>query len=60
MTTVIIRYELISPPTLEMKIKKAFPTALCKWKDLDEDTFEFTVYCVRDLAELEDILAEWV
>jgi hypothetical protein len=60
MKTVQIEYERISPAILEMMIKKAFPQAMCKWKDVDEDFFEFTVFGVADLAELEDILAEWV
>ncbi len=60
MKTIIVDYELISPGVLELKVKSAFPTAMCKWKDIDEDSFEFTVFGVSDLAELEDVLAEWV
>ena len=60
MKTVQIEYELISPAVLEMKIKKAFPTSMCMWKDVNEDYFEFTVFGVTDLATLEDILAEYM
>jgi hypothetical protein len=60
MKTVIISYELISPAVLEMRVRNAFPTAICKWKDIDEDSFEFSVFGVSDLPMLEDILAEWV
>lgn len=60
MKTVIIEYETISPAVLEMVVKKAFPQVMCKWKDVDEDFFEFTVFGVADLAMLEDILAEYM
>lgn len=60
MKTVQIEYEVISPAVLEMKVKRAFPTAMCRWKDVNEDYFEFTVFGVADLAELEDVLAEYV
>lgn len=60
MKTVIVEYATISPLVLEMVVKRAFPWAMCKWKDLGEDCFEFTVCCVSDLEMLEDILAEYV
>ena len=60
MKTVIISYESISPAVLEIKVKNAFPTSMCMWKDIDEDSFEFSVFGVSDLPMLEDILAEWV
>ena len=60
MKTIQIEYEVISPAVLEMKVKRAFPTAMCRWKDVNEDYFEFTVFGVADLAELEDVLAEYV
>jgi hypothetical protein len=60
MKTVIISYELISPAVLEMRVRNAFPTAMCKCRDIDEDSFEFSVFGVSDLPMLEDILAEWV
>ena len=60
MKTVIIEYAIISPAVLEMRVRKAFPTSMCKWKDVDEDFFEFTVFGVADLAMLEDVLAEYV
>jgi hypothetical protein len=60
MKTVIIEYETISPAVLEMIVKRGFPQAMCKWKDIDEDFFELTVFGVADLAMLEDILAEYM
>jgi hypothetical protein len=60
MKTVYVEYEMMSPARLEMIVKRAFPTAMCKWKDINEDYFEFTVFGVTDLAMLEDVLAEWV
>jgi hypothetical protein len=60
MKTVQIEYATISPAVLEMKVRRAFPTAICTWKDVNEDYFEFTVFGVADLAELEDVLAEYV
>lgn len=60
MKTVIIEYERISPAVLVMKVEKAFPGAMCRWKDVDEDFFEFTVFGVADLAMLEDVLAEYM
>ena len=60
MKTIIIDYEVISPAVLELKIKSAFPSAMCKWKDIDEDSFEFAVFGVADLEMLEDVLAEYV
>jgi hypothetical protein len=60
MKTVIVEYATISPSVLAMRVESAFPPAICRWKDLDEDYFEFTVFGVDDLPMLEDILAEYV
>lgn len=61
MKTVIIEYATISPAVLANRIEKAFPGCMCNWKDIDEDYFEFTVmFFSGDLAELEDVLAEYV
>lgn len=60
MKTVQIEYEKISPAVLEMIVRQTFPTAMCRWKDVNEDYFEFTIFGVADLAMLEDVLAEYV
>lgn len=60
MKTVQIEYATVSPSVLEMIIKRAYPTAICYWKEVSEDYFEFTVFGVADLAMLEDVLAEYV
>ena len=59
MKTVIIEYAVISPSVLASIIEKAF-NCLTVWIDLNEDYFEFSVYGCTDLAELEDVLAEYV
>lgn len=61
MKTVQIEYATISPAVLANKVEKGF-TCLCYWKDIDEDFYEFTVIgvCACDMAELEDVLAEYV
>jgi hypothetical protein len=60
MKTVYVEYEIMSPARLELIIKNRFPQAMCKWKDINEDYFEFTVFGVTDLAMLEKVLAVWV
>ena len=60
MKTVIIEYATIAPSVLKKIITDAFPAAICTWKDLDEDYFEFTVFGVLDLAMLEDVIAEYM
>lgn len=60
MKTVQIEYATISPSVLEMIVGRAFPQAMCSWKDINEDYFEFTVFGVSDLAMLEDVLAEYI
>ena len=59
MKTVIIEYARISPAVLANRIGNAFH-CLTNWKDIDEDYFEFNVYGCTELAELEDVLAEYV
>lgn len=60
MKTVIIDYAVISPVVLEVRIHNAFPGAQCLWHDVDEDFFEFSVFGVCGLDDLEDVLAEYV
>lgn len=60
MKTVIIEYAVIDPVTLINKIEKAFPSAMAIYKDIDEDFFELSVWCCKDLEMLEDILAEYM
>ena len=60
MKTVQIEYATISPAVLEMVVKRAVQQSFCKCKDVNEYYFEFTVFGVSDLAELEDVLAEYV
>lgn len=60
MKTVYVEYEMMSPARLELIIKNRFPQAMCKWKDINEDYFEFSVFGIIDLAKLEKVLAEFV
>ena len=60
MKTVIIEYAVIDPITLINKIEKAFPGAMARFTDIDEDYFEVSVWGCIDLEMLEDVLAEYV
>lgn len=65
MKSVIIEYATISPAVLECEVRNATCNALCMWKDLNEDCFEFEVMgwlplTPRDLVRIEDVLAKYV
>ena len=60
MKTVIIEYAVIDPVTLINKIEKAFPGAMAKFTDIDEDYFELFVWDCNDLEMLEDVLAKYI
>ena len=60
MKTIIVSYEAISPAVLAQKVEYWFPGCVCRWKDIDEDFFEFSVFFVKDLDAVEDLLAEYV
>ena len=60
MKTVIIEYAMVDPVTLINKIEKAFPGAMARFTDIDEDYFELSVWSCTDLEMLEDVLAEYV
>lgn len=60
MKTVIVEYAVVSPAVLASKVEYWFPGCVCRWKDIDEDFFEFSVFFVQDLAMVEDLLAEFV
>ena len=59
MKTVLIKYETISPMVLAHKIERAF-ACMTKYREIDEDTYELSVFGCTDLAMLEDLLAEYV
>ena len=60
MKTVIIEYAVIDPVTLINKMEKAFPGAMGRFTDIDEDYFELSVWGCMDLEMLEDVLAEYM
>ena len=59
MKTVLISYETISPMVLAHKIERAF-TCMTRYREVDEDTYELSVFGCTDLAMLENLLAEYV
>ena len=59
MKTVLINYETVSPVVLAHKIECAF-ACMTRYREVDEDTYELSVFGCTDLAMLEDLLAEYV
>jgi len=59
MKTVLIKYETISPVVLANKIEHVF-ACMTIYREVDEDTFELSVFDCTDLAMLENLLAEYV
>ena len=59
MKTVLISYETVSPVVLAHKIERAF-TCMTRYREVDEDTYELSVFGCTDLAMLENLLAEYV
>lgn len=60
MKTVIIEYAVIDPVTLINKIERAFPGAMARFTDIDEDYFELSIWNCIDLDILEDVLVEYI
>jgi hypothetical protein len=60
MKSYLIDYAAISPDTLTDAIEYAFKGATVLWEDVDEDSFEVTVYDVTDLDELDNVLAPYI
>lgn len=62
MKTYYIDFALTTPNALEMKVHHYFPKAICRAKVLGatDDYFEFTVFGVKDLAQLERIVGAYV
>lgn len=54
-------YALIDPATLVGTIEHAFPGSTAIWTDVDEETFEVTVYGVAGelMDELDDVVAPY-
>ena len=58
--TVIIEYATVSPSVLE-NITFANLMGWCRWTDINEDYFEFSVYCrEEDAAWVEKKLVQYV
>lgn len=63
--TVIIDYATVSPAVLDLAVRNATCNALCMWRDLNEDYFEFEVMgwlplTSSDLVAIEKVLAPYV
>jgi len=59
MKTVLIKYERISPAVLANRIERDF-ACMTIYREVDDDTFELSVFGCTDLAMLENLLAEYV
>ena len=65
MLNVIIDYSEVSPAVLDLEVRNATCNALCMWRDLNEDSFEFEVMgwlpmTPADLVKVEEVLARYV
>lgn len=63
--TVIIDYAIISPAVLDREVRNATCNAVCMWREVNEDCFEFEVMgwlplTPSDLACIEKVLAPYV
>lgn len=61
MKSYICEYALSDPATLVAAIEYAFEGATAIWTEIDEDTYEVTVYGVAGefMDELDDVLAPY-
>lgn len=62
--TVIISYETISPIVLANLVERTVPCAVCRFSELNEDSFEFSVggwlpLTAEDLKRVAKILASY-
>lgn len=60
MKTTWIEFAMIRPMTLERLVKEAFPAAKLRWKEINDELYEFTVEGIKDLASYENLLAQYV
>lgn len=63
--TVTIEYAEISPAVLDLEVRNAVCNAVCLWREVDEDHFEFEVIgwlplTPGELARIEKVLAPYV
>ena len=60
MKSYLIDYAAISPDTLVDAIEYAFPKASAVWVDVDEDSFEVTVYGEFDIEVLDEVMEPYL
>ena len=59
MYIVELKYEKVSPAVLASNLERAF-NCMCFWHEIDEDTFEFSVFNCAYSDVLGDIFAEYM
>ena len=61
MNTFVIEYATISPAVLAAILENKF-TCFCSWRDINEDSFEFTVMLASEskIAELKNIISKYL
>ena len=61
MKTFVIEYAKISPAVLAAILENKF-TSFCSWRDINEDSFEFTVTLASEskIAELENFISKYL
>lgn len=66
MKVVNIEYAEVSPAVLETEVTKAVPNAYVRYRDIDEDFFEFHIgawngkMTPKELCKIEEVLAQYV
>ena len=61
MKTFVIKYAKISPAVLTAILENKF-TSFCSWRDINEDSFEFTVTLASEnnITELENFISKYL
>lgn len=53
-------YSLVTYSTIEAIVQEAFPEAVVKFDDINDDCFSVIVFFVDDLDTLDDLMAEFL
>lgn len=59
MMTVVVSYERISPMVLSSIVRDTYPDVECRYTDMNEDYFSFSVYYDSEPKGLKEKLAEY-
>ena len=60
MKTYFCDYSLVTYSTIEVIVQEAFPEAVIKFDDIDEDFFAANIFFASDLDVLDDLMAEFL